>query len=74
MCRIDAGKLIVRAIRWYQRVISPLFRGHCIYVPTCSQYAVEAISTYGTARGSLLAVRRVLRCNPLHRGGFDPVP
>lgn len=70
---------IVRAvavflIRVYQYAISPLFPPSCRYTPTCSQYAVEAISKYGILKGSYLAVRRILRCHPFHPGGYDPVP
>ncbi|MDO4536560.1 MAG: membrane protein insertion efficiency factor YidD [Coriobacteriales bacterium] len=64
----------MKAIRWYQRYISPLLPDSCIYSPTCSEYAIQAIRKYGAARGSWLAFRRILRCNPFHRGGFDPVP
>ncbi|WP_423767113.1 membrane protein insertion efficiency factor YidD [Enorma phocaeensis] len=61
-------------IRFYQRFISPLLPASCIYRPTCSQYAVQAIERYGVIRGFLLALRRIMRCNPLHSGGYDPVP
>ncbi len=61
-------------IRWYQRCLSPLLPDACIYHPTCSQYAVEAIERYGVLRGCFLALRRILRCSPLHEGGYDPVP
>ena len=62
------------AVHGYRRYISPLLPDSCIYSPTCSEYALEAISKYGAARGSWLAFRRILRCNPFHKGGFDPVP
>lgn len=66
---------VVRAsIRFYQRRISPLMGPRCIYVPTCSEYAYQAIEKYGLVRGGTLAVRRILRCHPLHAGGYDPVP
>lgn len=58
----------------YQRRISPLLGPRCIYVPTCSEYARQAIEKYGFARGGCLAIRRILRCHPLHAGGYDPVP
>jgi putative membrane protein insertion efficiency factor len=61
-------------IRAYQRRISPAFPRRCRYEPTCSAYAVEAISHFGAVRGTLLASWRLLRCNPFSHGGFDPVP
>lgn len=68
-------KLLIFLIRTYQLTISPRFsNGACRYVPTCSQYALEAIEVHGVFKGTLLAVRRILRCNPLFKGGYDPVP
>ena len=67
-------RVAVAPIRVYQRVISPLLPAAGIYTPSCSQYAVEAIERYGIVKGAWLAVRRIVRCNPLHAGGFDPVP
>lgn len=67
-------RLVLATIRGYQRVISPLLPDACIYIPTCSQYAVEAIGKYGVLKGCWLGARRILRCNPLHAGGYDPVP
>jgi len=62
-------------IRAYQKYISPLKgRNVCIYIPTCSQYAVEALEKYGIFKGTYLAVKRILRCHPFAKGGFDPVP
>jgi putative membrane protein insertion efficiency factor len=60
-------------IRLYQRFISPLFPRRCKYEPTCSAYAVEALRSFGALRGSVLAVWRLLRCNPFSDGGHDPV-
>jgi putative membrane protein insertion efficiency factor len=62
------------AIRLYQRWISPSLPSACRYQPTCSHYAYEAIERYGTIRGMRLAAVRLLRCTPLHKGGYDPVP
>lgn len=67
-------KLIIKAIRFYQRKISPLFLPRCRYYPTCSQYALEAVERFGVIKGSILSVSRLLRCNPLFPGGYDPVP
>lgn len=68
------GKAMIWLIRWYQRVISPMLGANCKYLPTCSQYAVEAIAKHGALKGGLLAAWRILRCNPFSRGGYDPVP
>jgi hypothetical protein len=70
---VVAGAMMV-VIRWYRRYISPLLPDSCIYSPTCSEYALEAIEKYGAAKGGWLAFRRILRCNPFCRGGHDPVP
>ena len=61
-------------IRFYRRRISPLTPPCCRFIPTCSQYALEAIEKYGAWKGGYLALRRLLRCNPFHKGGYDPVP
>ena len=61
-------------ITLYQRLVSPLFPPSCRFVPTCSQYAKQAILTHGLGRGSYLAARRILRCHPFNPGGYDPVP
>ena len=60
-------------VRLYQRLMSPLMPARCKYHPTCSAYAVEAVRSYGVARGTVLAAWRLLRCNPLSNGGVDPV-
>jgi hypothetical protein len=61
-------------IRGYQLLVSPLLGARCRFHPSCSHYALEAIDTHGAARGTWLALRRLLRCHPLHPGGYDPVP
>jgi uncharacterized protein len=66
-------RLLLGLISAYQRRISPALPRRCRYEPTCSAYAVEAIERFGVGRGSLLAAWRLLRCNPLSHGGFDPV-
>jgi hypothetical protein len=65
--------LALAVLRVYQRAISPAFPRRCKYHPTCSEYAVQAVRGYGLLRGSVLAAWRLLRCNPLSHGGFDPV-
>jgi uncharacterized protein len=62
------------AIRFYRKGISPLKPPVCRFEPTCSAYALEAIERYGAAKGAWLSVRRILRCQPFCRGGYDPVP
>ena len=61
-------------IRFYQRFISPLTPPTCIYTPTCSEYAIQAIRKYGALKGTFLAAKRIGRCHPFHEGGYDPVP
>lgn len=61
-------------IHQYQRFVSPLFPPSCRYYPTCSNYALQAIQRLGAFKGSLMAVARILRCNPFVKGGYDPVP
>ena len=61
-------------IRFYRRFLSPLRPPCCRFIPTCSAYALEAVEKYGALKGGFLALRRILRCNPWSRGGYDPVP
>ena len=68
-------KLLVKLIRFYQRCISPYKPACCRFTPTCSAYALEAIHKYGAMKGSFLALKRILRCNPFYKGDtHDPVP
>ncbi len=66
--------LLVGLIRAYQRFISPLLGPRCRFHPSCSQYALVAIERHGVVKGGWLALRRIVRCHPLHPGGHDPVP
>lgn len=66
-------RLLVAVLRLYQRWISPAFGPRCRYYPSCSEYAVQAVERFGVIRGLVLAGWRLLRCNPLSHGGFDPI-
>ncbi|MCL1099410.1 membrane protein insertion efficiency factor YidD [Shewanella gelidii] len=66
--------LITALIRGYQIIISPMLGPRCRFDPTCSHYAIEAIMAHGTVKGCWLALKRILKCHPLHAGGSDPVP
>ena len=66
--------VMIAMIKFYRRYLSPLNTMHCPYIPTCSQYALEAIEKYGALKGGILAAWRILRCNPFSKGGYDPVP
>ena len=76
--RSDEGarmkRVLLALVRFYRRAISPFRPPCCRYTPTCSQYALEAIEKYGALKGGWMAFRRILRCNPFHKGGYDPVP
>lgn len=67
-------RLAVRIIRLYQKLISPMLGPHCRFYPTCSQYAVEALTTHGVVKGTGYTVLRICKCHPLHPGGVDFVP
>lgn len=67
-------KIVLALIRFYQRFISPALPPSCRYTPTCSHYAYTAIERYGLVRGGWMGIKRILRCNPWHPGGYDPVP
>ena len=68
-------KFLIFLIKVYRKIISPLKgRPTCIYTPTCSLYAIQALEKYGILKGMYLAVKRILRCHPFHEGGYDPVP
>lgn len=68
------GKLAILILKFYQKYISPLKTvSSCRFYPTCSQYAIDAISKYGIIRGSFKSIKRLLKCHPFHPGGYDPV-
>ena len=67
-------KILLWLIRFYRKNVSPRKRPCCRFIPTCSEYAYEAVERYGAIRGGALAVWRVVRCNPFCKGGYDPVP
>ncbi len=67
-------RILLALLKFYKGAISPWLPRACIYTPTCSEYAMEAIEKHGPWKGTLLAIWRVLRCNPFARGGYDPVP
>ena len=67
-------KLLLKVIQFYQKNISPLHQPSCRFQPTCSAYAVQAIERFGAVKGGLLAIYRILRCNPFCKAGYDPVP
>ena len=68
-------RILLSCIRFYQKHLSGL-KGYssCKFYPTCSKYSIEAIEKYGALKGGILALRRILRCNPFSKGGYDPVP
>ena len=70
-------KILIALVKFYRRYISPMTPPSCRYIPTCSQYALEALEKYGALKGTWLALKRLSRCHPFHRGEhdfYDPVP
>ena len=72
--RMTMKKLLVAIFRLYQKIISPLFPPSCRFHPTCSNYGIEAVSRFGAIKGGYLTMKRILRCQPLCKGGYDLVP
>ncbi len=68
------AEIAVGIVRAYQWTIRPVIGANCRFWPSCSDYAIEAFRTHGALRGGVLTTRRILRCNPWHEGGVDPVP
>lgn len=68
-------KILILAVKFYQKHLSGLkSASSCRFIPTCSQYALEALEKYGAVKGTYLAIKRVLKCHPFHKGGYDPLP
>ncbi len=67
-------RMVLLPIRGYQKFVSPGLPPSCRFTPSCSQYALEAVSKYGALKGTWLAARRLVRCHPFHPGGYDPIP
>jgi putative membrane protein insertion efficiency factor len=67
-------RVLIWLIKGYQIILSPFFGQQCRFSPTCSQYALDAVTKYGAMRGAFYAVRRLLKCHPWHSGGHDPIP
>ena len=67
-------KILISIIEFYQKYLSGLKSTKCPYIPSCSQYGMEAVKKHGALKGGLLAFWRILRCNPFSKGGYDPVP
>lgn len=66
-------KILIYLIEKYQRYISPMFKKKCKYYPTCSEYTRQAIEKYGALKGMFYGIKRILKCNPFSRGGYDPL-
>ena len=71
---IDMKKLFLFIIKFYRKYISPMKSTKCPYIPSCTEYGMEAIEKYGALKGGALALWRIIRCNPFSKGGYDPVP
>ena len=68
------NRLLIKVIKFYQKYLSPLLGQNCRFHPTCSQYALEALRIHGTYRGTVLAIKRIMKCNPWGGSGIDKVP
>ncbi len=72
--RFTLRTILKKIVRGYQVLISPWFPAKCRFYPSCSEYSIEAIDQHGSAKGAWLSLKRILKCHPLSKGGFDPVP
>jgi uncharacterized protein len=71
---MNIKKWLIKLIQFYRKFVSPMKNTKCPYIPSCSEYGLEAIEKYGAFKGSMLAIWRIVRCNPFSKGGYDPVP
>ena len=69
-----SARVLIVVVQWYRHMISPLRPASCRFVPTCSQYAVDALTEFGVTRGCWLSLIRLAKCGPWHSGGWDPIP
>lgn len=68
-------KILIALVKFYQKAISPYKGGACCrFTPTCSEYAIQALEKYGAIKGLWLSIKRILKCHPFHKGGYDPLP
>jgi len=67
-------RFLIASVMFYKKHISSPNKANCRYIPTCSNYALEALDKYGACKGTGLTIKRIFRCHPFHKGGFDPVP
>ena len=67
-------KVLIALVKFYRSAISPYTKPNCRFSPTCSQYALEALEKYGALKGTWLTLKRLSKCHPFHKGGYDPVP
>ena len=67
-------EFLIKIFKFYQKYISANTKPHCRFIPVCSDYAIEALQKYGARSGLILTAKRILRCNPFFKGGYDPVP
>lgn len=68
------SRFLIGFVKGYRLIISPMLGANCRYIPTCSSYAIEAISLHGPLKGTAMSAWRIVRCNPFSKGGYDPVP
>lgn len=67
-------RILIGLIKLYQYTISPFFGNHCRFTPSCSMYTIEALKKFGLVKGSWLSIKRILKCHPKNKGGYDPLP